>query len=61
VNINRKTTAGPPLAEAVPIIEKIPAPMIAAMPSEVKSTTPSVRVSPVDECVASDNPSAASR
>ena len=32
--------AGPPLAAAVPIVEKIPAPIMAAIPKAVRSRTP---------------------
>ena len=37
VKIKRKMTAGPPLLAAWPMVEKIPAPTIAAIPRAVKS------------------------
>ena len=43
VKTKRKTTAGPPWKEALPMAEKMPAPMMAAMPKAVRSTTPSDR------------------
>ena len=45
VKMKRNTTAGPPSKAALPIVEKIPAPMIAATPNAVRSHTPSVRLS----------------
>lgn len=46
VNTNNNDTAGPPAAAALPIVLNIPAPIIAATPSAVKSTTRSVRFIP---------------
>ncbi len=43
VKTNNIETAGPPLAEACPIAEKILAPIIAATPMKVKSRTPKLR------------------
>ena len=40
VKINKTDTAGPPLAAAVPMVLNIPAPIMAAIPSAVKSVTP---------------------
>lgn len=42
VNTKSNETAGPPLAAAFPIVLKIPAPIIAATPRAVRSTTRSV-------------------
>ncbi len=38
---------GPPLAAALPIVEKIPAPMMAATPKQTKSNKPRLRVRPL--------------
>src|SRR6187402_1444693 len=38
--IKRKTIPGPPLKEAVPMVEKMPAPITAAIPIKVRSRTP---------------------
>ena len=40
--MNKKITAGPPSKLARPIVLKIPAPTIAAIPKPVKSRTPKV-------------------
>ena len=42
VNRNKKITAGPPSKLAFPMVLKIPAPTIAAIPKAVKSLTPKV-------------------
>src|SRR4051794_24216974 len=44
--MKRNTTAGPPSKAALPTVEKIPAPMIAATPNAVRSHTPRVRLNP---------------
>lgn len=46
--MNKKITAGPPFELASPIVEKIPAPMIAAIPKAVKSLT--FKCLPSDAC-----------
>ncbi len=42
VKINNVTTAGPPLKLALPMVLKIPAPIIAAIPIAVRSLKPKV-------------------
>ena len=42
MKINRKTTAGPPAALALPMVLKIPAPIMAAIPKEVISRNDNV-------------------
>lgn len=44
VKIKRVTTAGPPLKLALPMVLKIPAPIMAAIPMAVRSRKPSVLV-----------------
>ncbi len=39
MKINKKITAGPPEKQALPMVEKMPAPITAAMPKDVKSIT----------------------
>lgn len=46
VNTKSNETAGPPLAAALPIVLKIPAPIIAATPKAVRSKTRRVRFMP---------------
>lgn len=46
VNTKSNETAGPPLAAALPIVLKIPAPIIAATPKAVRSKTRRVRFIP---------------
>jgi hypothetical protein len=46
----RRVTAGPPSKLARPMVLKIPAPIIAAMPNEVKSLTPNILLSPDSPC-----------
>ena len=38
--INNNETAGPPSEQALPTVEKIPAPTMAAKPNAAKSRTP---------------------
>jgi len=56
VKTNKSDTAGPPLAAAFPMVLKIPAPMMAATPRAVKSTTRSVFFMP-PECKDSESAS----
>jgi hypothetical protein len=59
VKTNNKETAGPPLKQARPIVEKTPAPIIAATPKAVRSRV--VRILLRDTCAAlSSDPSVAS-
>jgi hypothetical protein len=44
--INKKITAGPPEKQAEPILLKLPAPMMAAIPKKVKSLTVNTRCNP---------------
>ena len=44
--INKNTTAGPPEKQAEPILLKLPAPIMAAIPKKVKSLTVNTRCKP---------------
>jgi len=52
-NRKSKVTAGPPSKLARPMVLKIHAPIMAAMPNEVKSLTPKILFSPDSPCESS--------